>query len=191
MHRHWVRRAVWPSSTNGQRTGWSTGCTARVALARHGAHPLIAWSAEQPMLGARCPRRRFDTAYVEVAPGACGHPLRSSGAVCATRCRRAVSARRWRCGQEVDSASIEIRWAGEVVGRPPSRRRPGTIEVWDADHCAATPRRPPSRDSRGRHLSRLSCTASSPGRRDRPRRLERRLRRRRSRPVPLRDAARS
>ena len=37
---------------------------------------------------------------------------------------------------EVDSACIEIRWAGEVVGRH-TVADPMTGEVWDADHWQA------------------------------------------------------
>jgi hypothetical protein len=52
---------------------------------------------------------------------------------------------------EVDSACIEIRWAGEVVGRH-TVADPMTGEVWDADHWQAA-QEAALASSRGRHLS--------------------------------------
>ena len=86
------------------------------------------------MLGA-LPRRRFDTAYVE-----------------SRRVHVAIPQIEWRgvhysvppkcLGQkvevrhEVDSSAIEIRWAGEVVGRH-TVADPSTGEVWEATHWQA------------------------------------------------------
>ena len=101
------------------------------------------------MLGA-LPRRRFDTAYVE-----------------ARRVHVAIPQIEWRgvrysvpprcLGQkvevrhEVDSSTIEIRWAGEVVGTH-TVGDPATGEVWDAGHWRGRPSGALGR-SRGRHLS--------------------------------------
>ena len=52
---------------------------------------------------------------------------------------------------EVDSSTIEIRWAGEVVGTH-TVADPTTGEVWDAGHWQAAQQAALSR-SRGRHLS--------------------------------------
>lgn len=114
-----------------------------------GEIPDDRFAIEGPMLGA-LPRRRFDTAYVE-----------------ARRVHVAIPQIEWRgvhysvpptcLGQkvevrhEVDSSTIEIRWAGEVVGTH-TVADPTTGEVWDAGHWQAAQQAALSR-SRGRHLS--------------------------------------
>jgi transposase len=114
-----------------------------------GEIPADRFAIEAPML-VPLPRRRFDTAYVE-----------------ARRVHVAIPQIEWRgvhysvpprcLGQkvevrhEVDSAGIEIRWAGEVVGRH-TVADPMTGEVWDADHWQAAQQAALS-SSRGRHLS--------------------------------------
>jgi hypothetical protein len=52
---------------------------------------------------------------------------------------------------EVDESTIEIRWAGEVVGTH-TVADPATGEVWDAGHWEAAQQAALGR-SRGRHLS--------------------------------------
>ncbi|MGH9121194.1 MAG: Mu transposase domain-containing protein, partial [Acidimicrobiales bacterium] len=114
-----------------------------------GEIPADRFAIEAPML-APLPRRRFDTAYVE-----------------ARRVHVAIPQIEWRgvhysvpprcLGQkvevrhEVDASSIEIRWAGEVVGRH-TVADPATGEVWDATHWQAAQEAALSR-TRGRHLS--------------------------------------
>ena len=114
-----------------------------------GEIPDDRFAIEGPML-VPLPRRRFDTAYVE-----------------ARRVHVAIPQIEWRgvhysvpprcLGQkvevrhEVDSSTIEIRWAGEVVGTH-TVADPTTGEVWDAGHWQAAQQAALSR-SRGRHLS--------------------------------------
>ena len=114
-----------------------------------GEIPDDRFAIEGPML-APLPRRRFDTAYVE-----------------ARRVHVAIPQIEWRgvhysvpprcLGQkvevrhEVDSSTIEIRWAGEVVGTH-TVGDPATGEVWDATHWQAAQQAALGR-SRGRHLS--------------------------------------
>jgi hypothetical protein len=113
-----------------------------------GEIPNDRFALEAPMLGA-LPRRRFDTAYVE-----------------SRRVHVAIPQIEWRgvhysvppkcLGQkvevrhEVDSSVIEIRWAGELVGRH-TVADPATGEVWEATHWQAAQEAALSR--RGRHLS--------------------------------------
>ena len=114
-----------------------------------GEIPDDRFAIEAPML-VPLPRRRFDTAYVE-----------------ARRVHVAIPQIEWRgvhysvppkcLGQkvevrhEVDSSTIEIRWAGEVVGTH-TVGDPTTGEVWDAGHWQAAQQAALGR-SRGRHLS--------------------------------------
>jgi hypothetical protein len=114
-----------------------------------GEIPDDRFAIEGPML-AVLPRRRFDTAYVE-----------------SRRVHVAIPQIEWRgvhysvpprcLGQkvevrhEVDSSTIEIRWAGEVVGTH-TVADPATGEVWDATHWQAAQQAALGR-SRGRHLS--------------------------------------
>jgi transposase len=114
-----------------------------------GAIPAERLVIEAPMLAA-LPRRRFDTAYVE-----------------ARRVHVAIPQIEWRgvrysvpprcLGQkvevrhEVESSTIEIRWAHEVVARH-SVADPMTEEVWDAGHWQAAQQAALGRN-RGRHLS--------------------------------------
>jgi hypothetical protein len=114
-----------------------------------GEIPNDRFAIEGPML-APLPRRRFDTAYVE-----------------ARRLHVAIPQIEWRgvhysvpprcLGQkvevrhEVDTTTIEIRWAGEVVAHH-TVADPMTGEVWDATHWQAAQQAALSR-SRGRHLS--------------------------------------
>ena len=83
---------------------------------------------------------------------------------------------------EVDSSTIEIRWAGEVVGRH-TVADPMTGEVWDAGHWQAAQQAALGR-SRGRHL-----VGRPPRRTARagpvPPRHRRRRGRRGPRPLPL------
>jgi transposase len=114
-----------------------------------GEIPNDRFAIEGPML-LPLPRRRFDTAYVE-----------------SRRVHVAIPQIEWRgvpysvppqcLGQkvevrhEVDSSTIEIRWAGEVVGTH-TVGDPATGEVWDAGHFQAAQQVALGR-SRGRHLS--------------------------------------
>jgi transposase len=114
-----------------------------------GQIPSDRFAVEGPMLLA-LPRRRFDTAYVE-----------------ARRVHVAIPQIEWRgvhysvpprcLGQkvevrhEVDSSTIEIRWAGEVVAHH-TVADPMTGEVWDAGHWQAAQQAALGRN-RGRHLS--------------------------------------
>ena len=114
-----------------------------------GEIPADRFAIEAPML-LPLPRRRFDTAYVE-----------------ARRVHVAIPQIEWRgvhysvpprcLGQkvevrhEVDSSTIEVRWAGEVVGTH-TVADPATGEVWDAGHWQAAQQAALGR-SRGRHLS--------------------------------------
>ena len=100
-----------------------------------GEIPAERFAIEATLLGA-LPRRRFDTAYVE--------PRRVHVAIPQVEWRGVRYSVPPRClgqrvevRQEVESDSIEIRWAGELVGshRIPA---PGTQEVWDAVHFADT-----------------------------------------------------
>ena len=104
-----------------------------------GEIPADRFAIEAPML-LPLPRRRFDTAYVE-----------------ARRVHVAIPQIEWRgvhysvpppcLGQkvevrhEVDSSTIEVRWAGEVVGTH-TVADPATGEVWDAAHWRPPSRRP-------------------------------------------------
>ena len=114
-----------------------------------GETPNARLAIEAPMLVA-LPPRRFDTAYVETRRVHVAIPqiewrgVRYSVPV---RCLgQKVEVR-----QEVDASSIEIRWAGEVVGTH-SVASPRTAEVWDAGHWQAAQQAALGR-SRGRHLS--------------------------------------
>jgi transposase len=112
-----------------------------------GAVPAERFVIEAPLLGA-LPGRRFDTAYVE--------PRRVHVAIPQIEWRGVHYSVPPRClgqrvevRQEVGSSAIEIRWAGEVVGRH-------TVadggEVWDDDHFQEAQLAALGR-SRGRHLS--------------------------------------
>jgi len=114
-----------------------------------GEVPAERFMIEAPML-APLPRRRFDTAYLETR-----------------RVHVAIPRIEWRgvqysvppqcLGQkvevrhEVDSSTIEIRWAGEVVGTH-TVADPATGEVWDAGHWEAAQQAALGRN-RGRLLS--------------------------------------
>ena len=114
-----------------------------------GEVPADRFAVEAGLL-APLPRRRFDTAYVD-----------------ARRVHVAIPQIEWRgvhysvpprcLGQkvevrhEVDSSTIEIRWAGEVVATH-TVADPLTGEVWDASHWQAAQQAALTR-SRGRHLA--------------------------------------
>ena len=126
----------------------------------HGRGPGERFAIEAPML-APLPRRRFDTAYVE-----------------ARRVHVAIPQIEWRgvrysvpphcLGQkvevrhEVDSSTIEIRWAGEVVGRH-TVADPTTGEVWDAGHWQAAQARGPRSQPRTSPGAGASRRDTSPG----------------------------
>ena len=89
---------------------------------------------ERTLLGG-LPRRRFDTAYVEVRRVHVAVPQIEWRGVRFSVPPGCVGQRvEVRC--DVDSDHVEVRWAGELIARHrlPS---PGTVEVWDADHWAA------------------------------------------------------
>ena len=114
-----------------------------------GEVPTDRFAIEATLLGA-LPRRRFDTAYVEprrvhvAIPQIEWRGVRYS--VPPTRLGQRVEVR-----QEVESDTIEIRWAGEVVGRHQVGASDAT-EVWDAEHFAAAETAALS-PHRGHHLA--------------------------------------
>ncbi|MGH9205911.1 MAG: IS21 family transposase, partial [Acidimicrobiales bacterium] len=112
-----------------------------------GAVPAEKLVVEAPLLTA-LPRRRFDTAYVEARRVHVAIPQiewRSVRYSVPPRCL----GQRVEVRHEVDSSSLEIRWAGEVVAR---HTVADTGEVWDAGHWQAAQQAALSRN-RARHLS--------------------------------------
>jgi hypothetical protein len=112
-----------------------------------GAIPAERFVVEAPMLGA-LPGRRFDTAYIE--------PRRVHVAIPQIEWRGVHYSVPPRClgqrvevRQEVEAPTIEIRWAGEVVGRH-SVADGG--EVWDDGHFEEAQLAALGR-TRGRHLA--------------------------------------
>jgi transposase len=99
----------------------------------HGEIPAERLVVEQALLGA-LPRRRYDTAYVEPRRVHVAMPFIEWRSV---RYSVPISClgQRVEVRQEVDADEIEIRWAGETVGRH-RLGTPGT-EVWDAAHFSA------------------------------------------------------
>ena len=98
----------------------------------HGGDPRRAVRHRGPDARRRCPADGSTPPMSR--PDGCMWPSpRSSGAACTTRCHHAVSARSVEVRHEVDSSTIEIRWAGEVVG---------THTVADPDDRRGLGRRP-------------------------------------------------
>ena len=116
-----------------------------------GAVPAERLAAEVPLLAA-LPRRRFDTAYVEVRAGSMWPFPRSSGAACATRCHHTAWGQASKCAKRWRGPRIEIRWAGEHVATHDICDTAG-VEVWDALHFSRSPDGRFLSRSRGRHLS--------------------------------------
>lgn len=113
------------------------------------ALPAQRFVIEGPMLGP-LPRRRFDTAYVEARRVHVAIPQIEWRGVRYSVPPRCLG-QRVEVRHEVDSSSIEIRWAGEVVAHH-GVADPMTSEVWDAGHWQAAQQAALSRN-RGRHLS--------------------------------------
>jgi transposase len=116
-----------------------------------GEIPADRFAIEATLLGS-LPRRRFDTAYVE--------PRRVHVAIPQIEWRGVRYSVPPRClgqrvevRQEVGADAIEIRWAGELVGRH-QVGGVGMLEVWDAEHFAAAETAALS-PHRGHHLALL------------------------------------
>ena len=123
-----------------------------------GEVPADRFAIEATLLGA-LPRRRFDTAYVE--------PRRVHVAIPQIEWRGVRYSVPPRClgqrvevRQEVGAGTIEIRWAGEVVGRHHVGASDAT-EVWDAEHFAAAQTAALS-PHRGHHLALVVREESPP-----------------------------
>jgi hypothetical protein len=114
-----------------------------------GEVPAQRFVIEGPMLGP-LPRRRFDTAYIEARRVHVAIPQIEWRGVHYSVPPRCLG-QRVEVRHEVDSSSIEIRWAGEVVAHH-GVADPMTGEVWDAGHWQAAQQAALSRN-RGRHLS--------------------------------------
>jgi transposase len=114
-----------------------------------GEIPDDRFAIEGPML-APLPRRRFDTAYVESRRVHVAVPQIEWRGVHYSVPPRCLG-QKVEVRQEVDSSTIEIRWAAEVVGIH-TVADPATGEVWDAGHWQAAQQAALGR-SRGRHLS--------------------------------------
>jgi transposase len=89
---------------------------------------------EQRLLGA-LPRRRFDTAYVEVRRVHVAVPQIEWRGV-RWSVPPACVGQRVEVRHEVDTNTVEIRWAGQLVRRH-RLAAPGVREVWDGDDWAA------------------------------------------------------
>jgi transposase len=111
--------------------------------------PNDRFAIEAPMLSP-LPRRRFDTAYVEARRVHVAIPQIEWRGVHYSVPPRCLG-QRVEVRHEVDSSTIEIRWAGEVVGRH-TVADPLTGEVWDAGHWQAA-QEAALASGRGRHLS--------------------------------------
>ena len=114
-----------------------------------GAIPAERFALEAPMLGP-LPRRRFDTAYVEARRVHVAIPQIEWRGVRYSVPPRCLG-QRVEVRHEVDSETMEIRWAGEVVAVH-TVADPTTGEVWDATHWQAAQQAALSRN-RGRHLT--------------------------------------
>jgi transposase len=114
-----------------------------------GAIPAERFAIEGPMLQA-LPRRRFDTAYVEARRVHVAIPQIEWRGVRYSVPPRCLG-QRVEVRHEVESAAIEIRWAGEVVARHTVAEM-AAGEVWDAGHWQAAQQAALGRH-RGRHLA--------------------------------------
>jgi transposase len=114
-----------------------------------GVAPAERFAIEQPLL-APLPRRRFDTAYVEARRVHVAIPQIEWRGVRYSVPPRCLG-QRVEVRQEVDADVIEIRWAGELVGRH-DVATVGTPEVWDAGHFDAAQSAALS-PHRGHHLA--------------------------------------
>ncbi len=117
------RAARWVTSRIHERIHRGTGVT-----------PAERFAVEAAKLGA-LPRRRFDTAYVESRRVHVAIPQIEWRGVRYSVPPRCLG-QKVEVRQEVGSAAIEIRWAGEVVGRHTLSAEPGA-EVWDKEHFSA------------------------------------------------------
>jgi transposase len=100
-----------------------------------GEVPNDRFAIESTLLGA-LPRRRFDTAYVEARRVHVAIPQIEWRGVRYSVPPRCLG-QRVEVRQEVESNTIEIRWAAELVGRHQVASS-GTLEVWDAEHFSAS-----------------------------------------------------
>jgi transposase len=118
-----ARSALWLASRVHSRPNRTTGVAPDERLAK-----------ERELLGS-LPRRRFDTAYVEVRRVHVAVPQIEWRGV-RWSVPPACVGQRVEVRHEVDTDSIEIRWAGQVVRR---HRLPNSDvrEVWDGDDWAA------------------------------------------------------
>jgi transposase len=136
------------SELNVRGTGWLAerihGRTHRTT----GVAPNERLVVERSLLGSR-PPRRYDTAYVEARRVHVAVPMIEWNGV-----RYSVPpsclGQRVEVRREVDAGHLEIRWAGELVGRH-RLADDGTEEVWDAAHFAAAQQAALSRHRR--HLA--------------------------------------
>lgn len=99
-----------------------------------GARPDERLVKERELLGA-LPRRRFDTAYVEVRRAHVAVPQIEWRGV-RWSVPPSCAGQRVEVRHEVDAESLEIRWAGQFVRRH-RLPEPGVREVWDGDDWAA------------------------------------------------------
>jgi transposase len=99
-----------------------------------GVAPDVRMGKEHQLLGA-LPRRRFDTAYIDVRRVHVAVPqIEWRGARWSVP--PACVGQRVEVRHQVDSNVVEIRWAGQLVRRH-QLPQPGVTEVWDGDDWAA------------------------------------------------------
>jgi hypothetical protein len=111
--------------------------------------PAERFAIEQGLLGP-LPRRRFDTAYIEARRVHVAIPQIEWRGVRYSVPPRCLG-QKVEVRQEVESDVLEIRWAGEVVGRHHVAPA-GTVEVWDHEHFSAAQDAALSKH-RGHHLA--------------------------------------
>jgi transposase len=99
-----------------------------------GVAPAARLAVEQALLGG-LPRRRFDTAYVEARRVHVAVPMIEWRGV-RYSVPPACLGQKVEVRQEVDSALVEVRWAGQLVATH-TQAGPGVETVWDGAHYTA------------------------------------------------------
>ena len=127
-----------------------------------GVAPIERFATEHGFLRS-LPRRRFDTDYVEVPPGASGVAVHRVGTVSATRSHRTVSASSSRSASRSTANELTVRCGGRVVAihrivdRRPSRGvGPRTPRDGRSGGVGEQPAPSPPRRPRHRHRRRRS-----------------------------------
>lgn len=118
-----------------------------------GEPPAVRLEVERALLG-RLPRRRYDTAYVEARRVHVAVPVIEWRGV-RYSVPPACLGQRVEVRQEVDQATIEVRWAGELVA---THQLADAGEVWDPAH-----RRAAIQAALGRHRRHLAVVPEAPG----------------------------